>query len=131
MGDRPSLEHTIERIDYKRGYFPDNCKWALWFEQSRNKTNNIYLEYKGKRMVIEDWANEAGITRSTFINRLEKLLSGKADIERRKQKITDGKNIYDTVSDASEKTKVSQAAIRKCLCKHNKTAGGFPWSYVN
>jgi hypothetical protein len=49
MGDRPSLEHSIDRIDGTKGYYKDNCRWADWHMQSintklqpRNKTG-----YKG------------------------------------------------------------------------------------
>jgi len=37
MGDRPSKLYTIERIDNDKGYYKENCKWATYTEQSRNK----------------------------------------------------------------------------------------------
>lgn len=37
MGDRPSADHSIERIDNDKGYYKENCKWALPREQSRNQ----------------------------------------------------------------------------------------------
>lgn len=36
MGERPA-GLTLERIDNRRGYGPDNCKWATWLEQAQNK----------------------------------------------------------------------------------------------
>lgn len=28
---------TIQRVDGSKGYSPDNCKWATWDEQYRNR----------------------------------------------------------------------------------------------
>lgn len=37
MGSRPTLKHSIDRIDNDKGYSKDNCRWATGVEQSANK----------------------------------------------------------------------------------------------
>ncbi|MEX0779226.1 MAG: hypothetical protein WD037_05805 [Balneolales bacterium] len=37
MGDRPSLNHSIDRIDNNGNYELSNCKWSTWEEQNKNK----------------------------------------------------------------------------------------------
>jgi hypothetical protein len=37
MGFRPSLKHTLDRIDTNGNYEPDNCKWSTIIEQNNNR----------------------------------------------------------------------------------------------
>lgn len=44
MGDRPSLRHTLDRIDNNKGYCKENCRWSTLEEQARNKRNSVFYD---------------------------------------------------------------------------------------
>lgn len=40
MGDKPTRQHTLDRINSDGDYEPENCKWSTRWEQSNNRRNN-------------------------------------------------------------------------------------------
>lgn len=53
---------TLDRIDNDREYSPENCRWTTWAEQNRNKSNTVFFEWKGRKMVLKDWCTHLGLT---------------------------------------------------------------------
>jgi hypothetical protein len=37
MGERPSENHSIDRLNNDKGYYKENCRWATRSQQQRNK----------------------------------------------------------------------------------------------
>ncbi len=61
---------TLDRIDGRLGYSPDNCKWSTPKEQCRNRKSNHLIEYNGEKKTIAEWAEIAGIRKDTLRRRI-------------------------------------------------------------
>lgn len=71
IGERPSVKHTIDRKDNALDYTPDNCQWSTRDVQDRNKSNNVWIEYGGERLVAADWAKRLGTSTGTIRGRMK------------------------------------------------------------
>lgn len=69
---------TIDRIDYDKGYSPDNCKWADITTQANNRHTNHLITINGTTKTCMEWIKDTGISKSTFYQRLRKGISGEA-----------------------------------------------------
>jgi hypothetical protein len=54
IGVRPSLKHSIDRLNNDLGYCKENCRWATFSEQARNTRKAIFIEGKPLAQIAEE-----------------------------------------------------------------------------
>lgn len=72
MGPRPTMGHTLDRIDNNGPYSKDNCAWRTRKEQNRNTRSSRLLTFDGRTMTVAAWAEEVGIERMVLHNRIRR-----------------------------------------------------------
>lgn len=70
MGERPSKNHSIDRVDNSKGYSKSNCRWATNKEQGRNTRRNRMLTLNGRTLCVAEWAERLGMSDATILSRL-------------------------------------------------------------
>ena len=70
MGRKPTMTHTLERIDNNGNYEPSNCKWETRFKQARNTRWNKFVTFNGKTLCHADWDIELGFPKYAVTRRL-------------------------------------------------------------
>ena len=76
MGEKPSPEFQLDRIDNNKGYCKENCRWISPKENTRNRRSNVGVTINGETKCIIEWCEEYGIKRTTFVSRLKRGLQG-------------------------------------------------------
>lgn len=66
VGKRPTLKHTIERIDSNGNYAPDNVRWATRYEQNQNTRSNVPLTIDGETKNVSEWSRDPRCSVSEF-----------------------------------------------------------------
>lgn len=69
MGQRPT-GLFLDRTDNDGNYEPGNCRWTTRSVNNRNRRDSIYIEYRGERKHLSDWAAEIGVTHLALYKRL-------------------------------------------------------------
>lgn len=81
MAEGYSDELTLERRNVNKGYCPENCYWADWETQHRNRRDNHNLEAFGRTQCLAAWSAETGIPVNTLKNRMYRSKKKKMTLE--------------------------------------------------
>ncbi len=70
LGERPTPNHTIDRVQTEGNYEPGNLRWATKTGQQRNRRDNRFFEINGEPKLLIEISEETGISINTLRGRI-------------------------------------------------------------
>lgn len=67
-----NLALTLDRIDNDCDYSPNNCRWATWKTQGRNRSSCVYLTHNGETKSLIEWCEIFEVPHYLPSNRLHR-----------------------------------------------------------
>lgn len=60
---------TLDRIDNKKGYSPENCRWVTITEQTNNRSTNTNYTFNGETHTLSEWSKIYDLNYDTVLTR--------------------------------------------------------------
>lgn len=137
MGPRPSSAHSLDRENNDGDYTPSNCRWATLAEQGANKDSNVWVEFRGRRLLASHWAAELGLSPGAFASRLERCFSPeRGRLPTRSIASYDARTgvlvaQYPSIDAAAAEVGGTVSALQHCLRGASRTSKGLAWRYID
>lgn len=71
IGPRPTMMHTVDRIDPRKGYVEGNVRWADKETQANNKIETVLYTVKGHTGTLSQLANLFGVDKDLVYSRFK------------------------------------------------------------
>jgi hypothetical protein len=82
VGSKPSVKHSLDRIDSTKPYEPGNVKWSTALAQTWNRSNTRFVEFEGKTVPLGELCKRFNTNYVTVYCRLfHKAMAGKWALE--------------------------------------------------
>lgn len=94
MGERPSKDYTLDRIDCNGNYEKSNCRWSDKKTQANNRRNNHLLKYKGSILTVSIFVEQHGLNMSNVVFDIRNGLSPEEIIRKYNQEQRNTKGGY-------------------------------------
>ena len=74
MGNRPTANHSLDRVDNELGYSKSNCAWVDKRTQALNRRGTIKVMHNNKIMFVHEYALLVGLTESGARKRIARTM---------------------------------------------------------
>jgi len=70
MKEKPFKNAQLDRINSDGDYEPGNCRWVSCKENSRNRRNNLVIEWNDQKKTLSEWSEVLNINKNTLRDRI-------------------------------------------------------------